>query len=238
MMDLPSYLQPQDDGWCLDDAVAIWLLVHYGIHRADPDTPELRRLRFQARREVATLASEVPKHRQTPPVYVRRVHREWGNASDQWPRQTRDSPPPRTWVTTAALAALCRQHGHTPPWEPAPAVEKPGAPRTPGGPAAPPGEPASGGKRDLPRAAASPTGAAGRLRLYDDLVREVEQEHTQRTLAAHGQRVTKAECIRAVVSRHLPMPDPTDYPARDKVKAKREKLIEALTHRMKPSRAP
>lgn len=119
-MDLPTYLHPQHGGWRLEDALSLWLLVHYGINRSDPDTPEIRRLRLQARREVETLASELPDQLKSPPVYVRRVHRDWGGASDQWPRQTRNSPPPpppRTWVTTAALAGLCRQSGHVPPWE-------------------------------------------------------------------------------------------------------------------------
>lgn len=119
-MDLPPYLHPQDDGWRLEDAVSIWLLVHYGINRSDPDTPEICRLRLQARREVVTLASELPDQLKSPPVYVRRVHRDWGGATDQWPRQSRNStppPPPRTWVTTTALAGLCRQCGHVPPWE-------------------------------------------------------------------------------------------------------------------------
>lgn len=89
-------------------------------------------------------------------------------------------------------------------------------------------------REDLrPRAPATRT---GRPSEYDDLAREVEREYSARTQAANGKRVTKAECIRAVVDLHIPMPDHTaDAGARNKAKFDRNHLIEALTHRMKPS---
>jgi len=237
MITLPVYLQPQNGGWRLEDAVSIWLLVHYEIGKSDPDTTEIRRLRLQARREVATLASELPDHLKPPTI--RRVARDWGGgASDSFPRQTRWVAPPRTWVTMSALAGLCRQHGYTPPWEQVIATNKHRVTPTIDGPASPPGEPPKHSKQDSNPAFTTNKFSAGRMRLYDDLVVEVKKEHLERTHTANGKRVTKAECIRAVVSRHIPMPDYADYQARLNVKAEREKLIEALTHRMKPSRAP
>ena len=236
-MDLPPYLHPQEGGWRLEDAVSIWLLVHYDIAPTTAETPAVQRLRARAQQEVSpllTLAPGEPVQRPATRIVTRYLG---GGEESRWP-QLYLVDNPKTWVPADALAGLCRQHGHTPPWEPAPAAEEPCAPLTPGGPASPTAEPATGGQQDFPPSTATPTGSAGRMRLYDDLVREVEQEHRERTLAANGIRVTKAECIRAVVNRHLPTPDPTDYQAREKVKAKRDNLIEALTHRMKPSRAP
>ena len=86
------------------------------------------------------------------------------------------------------------------------------------------------------QAARSPAPRTGRPSEYDDLVQEVEQEIIIRTQAANGKRPTNAECIRAVVHRHIPMPDHTaDAGERNKAKVDRERLIGALAHCMKPS---
>ena len=102
----------------------------------------------------------------------------------------------------------------------------------------PPDEPDSPAQgRDRPQARlGAPAPRTGRPSEYDDLTQEVEQELSIRTQTANGKRVTKAECIRAVVHRHIPMPDHTaDAGERNKAKVDREHLIGALAHCMKPS---
>lgn len=123
-MNLPGYLQPQGDGWRIDDAVTLWGLIHYEIAVGTPDTPAVRRLRLRARREVAAVATENPESPDPPRGASLRLRRSnwvrgWDYPSSRMEptRQGVERAPSRTWVTVAALAGLCRQHGHPCPWE-------------------------------------------------------------------------------------------------------------------------
>ena len=123
-MNLPGYLQPQGDGWRIDDAVTLWGLIHYEIAVGTPDTPEVKRLRHRARREVAEVATKNPGSPDPPRgASLRRRCSNWVTGRDypssrmELTRQGVKCAPSRTWVTVAALAGLCRQHGHPCPWE-------------------------------------------------------------------------------------------------------------------------
>ncbi len=123
-MNLPGYLQPQGDGWRIDDAVTLWGLIHFEIAVGTPDTPAVKRLRHRARREVVAVATETPESPDPPRgSSLRPRYSNWFSGGDypssrmEPTRQGVKCAPSRTWVTVAALAGLCRQHGHPCPWE-------------------------------------------------------------------------------------------------------------------------
>ena len=212
-MNLPGYLQPQGDGWRIDDAVTLWGLIHYEIAVGTPDTPAVKRLRHRARREVAEVATKNPESPDPPRGPVLRLRRSnWvtgGNYPSSRMEPTRQGvkcAPSRTWVTVAALAGLCRQHGHPCPWE----------------------QEAEPAQQQV---------SAGRPDVLGELADEAFATMAAMEAASPGRRVTKAEAIRAVVDKHIPKPDPSaSLQLRTAAQQKREEMTRSLTDKMKPSR--
>jgi hypothetical protein len=100
----------------LEDAVSIWLLVHYDIAPTTAETPAVQRLRARAQQEVSpllTLAPGEPVQRPATRIVTRYLG---GGEESRWP-QLYLVDNPKTWVPADALAGLCRQCGHVPPWE-------------------------------------------------------------------------------------------------------------------------
>lgn len=112
-MNLPGYLKPQDGKFRLEDATTLWGIVHYGIAVDTPETPEVKRLRQRAQREVAAVASK-----EIGPILYNRTPIPPQRGGQESTRGVSYICLPKIWVTAPAMAGLFQQHGHPYPWGP------------------------------------------------------------------------------------------------------------------------